>query len=229
MVSDADARAILVSRFPSRSPAWYQATQAILRGEGDYGNGWKNGVVDGKGKPWIDPSQGPQFVNQCAGSNNWGADQTKASDPNGCPNLDHHGDGSPYQAHFKTYANPEDGAADAVFVLTDNGPGPHNRASVAAALDDANADGNLNADAIAEAMHMTGYFELRTDLYAAGIVRNAIAIAKKLGEPQRVFRASDLPSPSLLASSSTGVVELSLVAVAAAFALFVAFKGGLIA
>src|SRR5689334_25033902 len=134
MVTEAQARAILVSRFPGRSPAWYQATQAIAKGEGSYGNGWKNAIVDGKGKPWVEGvSTGDRYTNAGEGSNNWGATQCgHATTPGGdcgpgCfPNLDHHGDGRPYQGCFKKYATPEDGAADFVFILTDNGPGAHN-------------------------------------------------------------------------------------------------------
>jgi len=228
-ISHAQARQILVNRFPRRSPAWYQGTQAVAYGEGGYGNGWTNAVVDGKGKPWVDASQGPQFQNACAGSNNWGADQTKASDPNSCPNLDHHSNGAPYQGHFKTYPTPEDGAADFIFVLTDNGPGAHNRAAVAAVLDAPDSNGNLSADAIAEAMHTTGYFELRTDLYAQGIAKRAATIAKALGEPQRVFRAADMPpaAPGIasIAGGRSWAVDLFAAAAMAAAAV-VAIKFG---
>ncbi len=193
MVTEPQARSILANAYPGRSPAWYQAVQAVARGEGQYGNGWRNGIVDGKGKPWVDASQGPQFVNEGEGSNNWGANQTSASDPDSFRNLDHHANGQPYQGHFKKYATPEAGASGFVFVLTDNGP-TRNRASVAAVLDNPDSNGNLSADAIAEAMHTTGYFELRTDLYAGNIARNAAKIAAALGEPQRVFRSVDLPA-----------------------------------
>lgn len=203
-LSHADARAILSSAFPGRSPAWYQAVQAVALGEGGYGNGWKNAdVAEG----------GVTYSNRGEGSNNWGAIQcghstTPGGDCGaGCfPNIDHHADGTPYQGCFKVYATPEEGAAGFVYVMTDNGPGVHNRASVEAALEATDANGAVSADAIAQAMHDTGYFEASVDSYAQGIARHAAQIAQALGEPLVVLRAGDVGPPAT--GGGIGVVEV---------------------
>lgn len=214
MVTEAQARQILVNAFPGRSQAWYQAVQAIARGEGHYGNGWRNADIT------ID---GVTYINRGERSNNWGAIQCgHATTPGGdcgpgCfPNLDKHANGKPYQGCFKKYPTPEAGAADFVYVLTDNGP-ERNRASVAAALDDEDASGYLDADAIAEAMHATGYMERAADAYAKNIAGNAVAIAQTLGEPQLVFRRDDLAPPSTSPSSILGGVCGLLLLIAGAY------------
>jgi hypothetical protein len=161
--ADAFGRRILVNVWPkllghAGSPTELQIAGAIARGEGYYGRA----VYYDRGSPIRD-------------TNNWGAVQALSRPP--CPAdafeaTDHHADGTEYQACFRRYATPEEGARDFVRNLATG-----RRSSVAPLL----RSGDV--DAVARAMRVGGYFELAADKYADAIERNAAAIARALGEP----------------------------------------------
>lgn len=97
MMSDAQARAILLSVWPGQSLAAYQIVQAIGRFEGEYGSAF-------------------------GGNNNWGASQTSqvgGECPAGTtPASDTKADGTPYVACIFDFPTPEQGAASLVHSLT---------------------------------------------------------------------------------------------------------------
>lgn len=107
MMSDAAARAILLSVWPGQTLAAYQIMGAIGRFEGEYGSAFD-------------------------GANNWGASQTSTvagECPAGTtPTPDTRADGTPYTACIFQFATPELGAASLVRSLTTQRP------AVAAAL-----------------------------------------------------------------------------------------------
>lgn len=168
MLTDAEARTVLYRVLKAKgylpNLAMLQVVGAIARLESGYGGGWKNGpcgpcICDGEG------------------SNNWGAVQCGTEAPCG-PRcfvyLDHHADGSPYCGCFRVYDTPEDGASDLV-------------ANLFASIDVEAAASRGDARGVADAMHAHGYFESDPSTYAAGIARNAKAIAQNLHEPARVY------------------------------------------
>lgn len=200
-ISHQEARDILTNAFPDRDQAWYQIVQAITFGEGDYGNGWKNGVVDGTGAPWVDESQGDQFFNEGEGSNNWGAIQ---GGPPSFRNLDHHANGAPYQGLFKIYGTPEAGATDFVNQLLRI----MNRHDPGESVLSPNESGLVSAVDVATTMRAGGYFELAADKYAKKLFAGAKVIANALGEDLFVTSSSLLDGGS--SSGSGGTVALGL-------------------
>lgn len=169
MMTDRQARTILLGVWPGRSLAEYQIVQAIGRFEGNYGAAFD-------------------------GANNWGASAlSTAPTPAECPigttgTLDHRADGSPYWACITRFSTPDAGARSLVRALT-----APRRPTVAAALRTG------NAAQVARAMSRTGYMAQTPDKYAIAIQRNASTIARALGEPLRVTssasssRSSSIP------------------------------------
>ena len=125
--------------------------QAVARFETSYGEGWATSC--------------PAAV----GSNNWGAVHATALQPS-IECTDHREDGTPYQARFRVYATPEDGAADVIAILWRM---PHVRAFLLG--DEADPEG------MARAMRADRYYEAPVRTYTAGLRRNWSAIRTSLG------------------------------------------------
>jgi len=125
--------------------------QAVARFETSYGEGWAKSC--------------PAAV----GSNNWGAVHATALQPS-IECTDHREDGTPYQARFRVYATPEDGAADVIAILWRM---PHVRAFLLG--DEADPEG------MARAMRADRYYEAPVRTYTAGLRRNWSAIRTSLG------------------------------------------------
>jgi len=143
-----------------------QAIQAVSRGESAYGRGWK--TAEGQN------------------SNNWGAVQAGKPPCNPAssfeytdsfPNKD--GTSTKYQACFKKYATPEEGAAHVVRLLMISRPTTR----------DAALSGSLHG--VSKTMYDTGYYqgfgatpEKRIANHVSALQKNLDAITKALGEPQ---------------------------------------------
>ena len=124
----------------------------VARHETFYGKGWKNEGI---------------------GSNNWGAVQTRNSDPNqSFKHIDHHADGSQYTAFFKKYPDNTSGANDLIRILL--------KPNVKAALAAGNGD-----DAVAS-QRANGYFEAPLALYHQALRRNYEEFLKKTNEPRLI-------------------------------------------
>jgi hypothetical protein len=168
MMSDAAARAILVSQWPRRKLVEYQIVGAIGRFEGNYGAAFKNA----QGEP----------------ANNWGASSSVVAVRGVCPigttgTLDHKRDGTPYTACITRFPTPEAGARSLIRALT-----APRRPEVARAM--------LTGSAldVARAMSRSGYMAQRAAKYAVNILRNASSIARALGEPLQVHAGSSRAS-----------------------------------
>ena len=141
------------------------------------------------------------------GANNWGAIQTHDKVPcvpgQSTEITDHDAWGKPYQVCVRCYPSPEAGAADLVREL-------YRRPNVPDALRAG------NADALAEAMHQSGYFAQRNvGAYAGWISWGAQRIATHIGEPWVVRRAVDLPAspPPPSSGGGTGIVVAAVAVV----------------
>jgi hypothetical protein len=138
------------------------------------------------------------------GSNNWGAIQEPHPTPdNSFEHKDHSANGTPYTGHFRKYATPEAGAKDLLHEL-------YRRAEVRSVLNSG------STVALANAMHKTGYFESSPVSYARNLLRNAIEIARNLGEPLAVDAGG---SPA----STTGLARKKQSGALAALPVLVAF------
>ena len=186
MLSHSEARATLVEAFGARgiAPSAHalQAVQAIANLESFYG----------------------------ASRNNWGSIQCRNAIPP-CPPecselTDKHANGEPYQACYRVYSTPLDGASDLVRLL-------YSRPLIRAALESEKSAGEL-----AQAMRKSGYFEAPADRYASGIRERAKIVAYDLREPYLLGgRAAPPPAPSKKYASGA--------AVAVVFALVLAGLG----
>lgn len=179
MITDQQAHDIIQAAWIKRGLApltenQIQAAMCVARFETQYGSGWKKVM---------------------AGSNNWGAIQ--AGKPPAKPGysrlfMDTHptagGANIPYEICFREYPTPEDGASDFLRVLFVRRP------SVLAAAD----RGSIQA--VAEAMHGTGYFEgfgktvaIRIMNYANSLWKNYESILRNTKWPAALVRA-DVPA-----------------------------------
>lgn len=127
------ARNILIQAFIDefgRNPTLpeIQAVQAVASLESDYGQGWGE---------------------QGAGSNNWGAIQggRPPCDANEFTYTDSHPDGSRYEACFRVYGSPEEGARALIRTVFKRNPSPLPSAS----------RGNLSG--FSTSMYESGYYE----------------------------------------------------------------------
>lgn len=177
MMPDAKAREVVRASFARRklepTLAELQAVQAIGRFEGNYGSGIKlkdGGVAVGN---WgavhcvTPPKDG-----KCSGSCGLGSD----SGPDGR-----------YPICFRLYL--KDGKPDHVSGAADLVRELYRRKGVPPALRSG------DAQAIAEAMHATHYFEAPVGAYAKAIEANARTIATRLGEPELVKRGGGAVTP----------------------------------
>lgn len=164
MTSHAQARQILLSVWPSGVPRTLpilQLAQANTLLESGYGQGWHT---------------------TCAGSNNWGAVQSRDAPPcvpgRSCLYSDTHADGKTYQWCYVVYPTPEAGAQGFLHNML--------KSNVVAAA----AAGN--AMATSAAMHANRYFEgvgTPAQVIAArakSTYEKSATIAKALGEPLMV-------------------------------------------
>ena len=181
VLSHSEARATLVEAFGARrvAPSAHalQAVQAIAHLESFYG----------------------------ASRNNWGSIQCRNAIPP-CPPecselTDKDANGDPYQACYRVYPSPLDGASDLVRLL-------YSRPLIRAAL-----EGEKSAGEIAQAMRQSGYFEAPVDRYAFGIRERAKIVAYDLREPYLLGgRAAPPPAPpKKYASGATVAVVFALV------------------
>jgi hypothetical protein len=165
-LSHARAREVLAAAFRSKygrdgKLTELQYAQSVSIGEGYYGSGeYKNRVT------------GESIVN----SNNWGAAQCGSRPP--CPTgcfeaTDTHEGGAPYQACFRRYATPEQGAEAYLGTLYGG-----RRSGVLALA----ARGDYRG-AVAE-QRKTGYFELPEDQYWSRVDENVDRVAAALHEPR---------------------------------------------
>jgi len=176
---DQDAYEVLKSAWPDTglpepSDAELHAAMCVARLETQYGEGWKSVMV---------------------GSNNWGAIQ--AGKPPARPGYsrlyqDTHpnekGTSTIYHICFREYPTPEEGAADFLRVLYVRRP------KVLAAA------GEASIQAVAEAMHESGYYEgfgatieSRIANYANALWRNYQTILKRTGWQPVLSRRVDFP------------------------------------
>ena len=207
--TDAFGRATLAAVWPTvlgetPSALELQAVQAVSRGEGLYGRATYKllSIPDGA------------LIATVNDSNNWGAVQA------GHPPCDPASsfvatDSSPrlqnaenpkgyYNICFRRHATPEEGAANYLRTLLVH----HGRSVVRTAVRTG------SAQAIAQAMHDTGYYEGfgptvfdRIKRYADGIFKNAGDIAANLKEPRLVTRNHGA------AAATTGRVSANAIAV----------------
>jgi peptidoglycan hydrolase-like protein with peptidoglycan-binding domain len=126
--------------------------------------------------------------------NNWGAVQGQP----GFLASDTHQDGSPYTAHYRIYATPEEGARDFLKQMTLRRP-------TSWAL---MKTGDI--DAWAEQMHSQDpetkvglYFEQAPSARAHGIEMRIAAIADKLGEPVAAKRGGPMPAGGIADATSS--------------------------
>lgn len=188
MLSHRQARETLVEAFGARgiAPSAHalQAVQAIAHLESFYG----------------------------ASRNNWGSIQCRNAIPP-CPPecselTDKDASGEPYQACYRVYPTPLDGASDLVRLL-------YSRPLIRAAL-----EGRKSAGELAQAMRKSGYFEAPADRYAFAIRERAKIVAFDLKEPYLLGgRAAPPPAPpKKYASGSTVAVVFALVLAGLGFA-----------
>lgn len=136
-----------------------QIAQGISRGESNYGQaGYRNRET------------GETIIN----TNNWTAAQCQSRPP--CPEdcfeaTDTHEDGSPYQACFRIYATPEDGAKGFLRILYVNRPQVHTAAK----------RGDIRA--VSTLMRESDYFELPLETHIEALTNNTRAVANALNEP----------------------------------------------
>lgn len=100
----------LLGREPSLAELQYG--QSVGKIESSYGAGWNK-------CPCTDPSDCDVAAAQA--SNNWGAVQAKAGQP-GFSWCDTNPDGSKYKQRFRSYATPQEGAADKLRIMFRNMP-----------------------------------------------------------------------------------------------------------
>lgn len=137
-----------------------QYAQAVSLGEGGtYGSGCYTNRDTGE--------------RHCS-TNNWGALQCRQLPPcpAGCVEAsDTHEGGAGYQACFRTFATPEEGAA--AFIRRLYGQGDTLRLAGQGRYEDA-----------VRAQRATGYFELAADRYWDAVDKNVDRVAAALGEPR---------------------------------------------
>lgn len=163
---------------------------------------------------WIESQYGAGWKGLCASSNNWGAVQAgkPPCGPDACEYTDSHprsdGTSEPYQACFRVYSTPAEGAEHMLRVLL------RRQSTIEAAL-------SGDADAFSRAMYAAGYYEGKGRTVSDRIAwqtrrleAGRLAIATALGE--------DVPRSSARSGSvSPGFVvfvALALTAAAAAVA-----------
>lgn len=140
----------------SRAEQHYALT--VARHETFYGRAWKD---------------------EGAGSHNWGAVQTRQSDPAvAFVHGDHHEDGTPYTTHFKKYPDDAAGLDDVIHIAL--------KPNVRAAIAHGNGD-----DAVA-AQRANGYFEAPLALYREAMRKNYLAFLKATSEPALLVFSSPL-------------------------------------
>lgn len=163
---DREARQILALAFqevikrPGTTPE-LQIAQGVSRGESYYGQAAYRNLEDGT---------------SVTGTNNWTAQQCGKMKPP-CVDpcfeaTDTHADGSKYQACFRRFATPEDGAVGFLRILYEDRP---------AVLAAASAG---DVDLVAERMRASKYFELPLERYQRALNTNVDKVAKALGEPR---------------------------------------------
>lgn len=203
MTTDAQALAIALRALPLESRAALHLALSVSRFESHWGDGWS-----------VPPKPGTLLADQTAalgltgtegaGSNNWGAVHT-ASEPS-FPHLDHHADGSPYEAKFTVNPTPEAGFKQVAFEVLK----PNVRAA---------ADAGNGTEAVF-AMHSNGYFEASPELYASNVARNYENFLKATGEPRLLtFPASSGQPAGPSSPGSSGGTDLFEVALGLGLAL----------
>ncbi len=197
MMSEAEARAVLRAAFAAEGIG--SPVLAELQAVGAVGR--------------FEGNYGAAF----GGANNWGAIQANHGPP--CDGVtcvevgDTHADGSGYRWCYRKYSSPEAGARDLVRTL-------YKRSGVPEA---ARAG---DSTAMANAMRASGYFEAPADKYAAGIARNAAAIASGLAEPLMVGPGGVTGGTGPSSSSSSDGGGLAIISIAALGAAAVASRKG---
>lgn len=157
MMSDAEARAILVEVWPGQSLASYQIVGSIGRFEGRYGSAF-------------------------GGNHNWGASSLTTAEKNGgtcpagtTPATDHDARGRRYTACIQDFPNAQAGARSLVRALTIRRPAVWRLLTSGDAL------------AVAAAMARPPIYSVTpAPAYARRILDNARTIARSLREPLRV-------------------------------------------
>ncbi len=210
--------------FPPLTGAGLQAAQGVALTEGGYGDGWTRcpsvqnnwGSVQlaGSPHPGCASMAGPQTLT-CPPGSAWCTDSS--------PSKSRPGETDWYEVCFKSFGTPVEGATHFLRTLLAQRPGV------------AKVIGGGDADAIAQAMYESHYFEgfaringvvqtpaMRIANYAAGIAAQAEVVAAALGEPVRVTRGSS----GLVGSALTGAWALPLAAVAAAGAGWLLYRHG---
>ncbi|HEX6826584.1 MAG TPA: peptidoglycan-binding domain-containing protein [Nitrospiraceae bacterium] len=194
---DAQAYAVAKAAAPQLGMTERQVQYALTvgRGEGHYGDGWKNpsaATIEKSKKFGLTGYEG-------ADSNNWGATQGTGDagsfphvdsgwmvpDENGKPTNKHWVGGTgpkvwgDYVANYKKWSTPEKGFLDMAKVILNGGKrGAAGAAEIKAAIE----RGHL-ADAV-KAQHANGYFELDPNAYLTAMVRNYNSIIAGIGWPK---------------------------------------------
>lgn len=138
-----------------------QIAQGVSRGESYYGQAAYKNLETGE---------------RIAGTNNWTAQQCGSMKPP-CVDpcfeaTDTRANGTKYQACFRRFATPEEGAVGFLRVLYKDRP---------AVLAAASAG---DVDLVAERMRASKYFELPLERYQGALNTNVDKVAKALGEPR---------------------------------------------
>lgn len=185
-LTHASARAGVVAGFRQvfgKEPTLREAqfAQGIALCESGYGN-WQHACT----------KYGPDLCCGGVGSFNFGSMQSgrPPCGPGSFECIDHHADGTPYNACFMKFTNAADGFAAFIRVLYVD----HHRASVLATANTGSAYD------FARAMRASGYFELGLDAYAKNLEACLRTITKALGE--------QMPSSLATSGQKSGIIWL---------------------
>lgn len=174
-VTHAQAREILAAAFREifgrdGTLPELQIAQAISLGESYYGNaGYRNRATG-------------EVVRN---TNNWTAQQCGVRPP--CPPTcfeatDTRANGEPYQACFRLFATPEEGAARFLTILYKQRPGGPDVLAAASRGD---------YKEVSRLMRSHGYFELPLAKHQQALSSNIDRVAKALGEPRATTSSAD--------------------------------------